>query len=186
MHLIWLILAIAILDQIIKQVVRIQMVLFQEIPVFGDVIRLKYIENPGMAFGIDPGNKLIFTLLTIAIVIGLIYYFFQIRQESLYQRVPVALILGGAIGNLIDRIFYGVWFQLDGWFHGRVVDYIDVDIPDIDFLGIYMSRWPIFNLADMAVSVGVILMIIFMNKGLKTDEPDGTNPGSDRSPDPAS
>ncbi|MCA0446815.1 MAG: signal peptidase II [Bacteroidetes bacterium] len=177
MKIFWLSFVIAVADQVIKQIIRTQFLLGETVSVIGDgFFRLSYIENPGMAFGIQPGNKMFFTLLTILIVIGLIVYQFQIRKDSLYQRLPLAIILGGAFGNLIDRIFYGVWFQMDTWFHGRVVDYLDFDFPDIDFAGIYMTRWPVFNLADMAVSIGVVLMIIFINKGsiLDEDDEDGT------------
>lgn len=173
MKIFWLSFVIAVADQVIKQIIRTQFLLGETVSVIGNgFFRLSYIENPGMAFGIQPGNKIFFTLLTLLIVAGLVVYLYQIRKDSLYQRLPLAIIMGGAFGNLIDRIFYGVWFQMDTWFQGRVVDYLDFDFPDIDFAGIYMTRWPVFNLADMAVTIGVILMILFINKGSVLDDED--------------
>ncbi len=138
------------------------MSLGQSITVIGDeLLRWTYIENPGMAFGIDPGNKLLFSIFTVLIVIWLCYYFWSVRNETLKLRIPLAIILGGAFGNLFDRLFYGIWFQQDAFLHGRVVDFIDFDIPNIDILGIHMNRWPVFNIADIAVSCGVIALIIF-------------------------
>ena len=128
-------------------------------PVLGDFFRLTYIENPGMAFGIDFGGKLFFSLFTIALTIGILYYLVRSQQESLRVRIPLALILGGAIGNLIDRTFYGVLFNDAPLFYGRVVDFFDVDFFDLNVFGISLSRWPVFNVADAAVTVGIILLL---------------------------
>jgi signal peptidase II len=71
------------------------------------------------------------------------------------------MILGGAVGNLIDRVFYGVLFDYAPLFHGRVVDFFDVDFFDISIFGYHMSRWAVFNVADACVTVGVILLLLF-------------------------
>lgn len=162
MKLLWISLLVFAVDLFTKQIVRIQMSLGQSITVIGDdLLRWTYIENPGMAFGIDPGNKLLFSIFTVGIVIWLCYYFWSVRNETMKLRVPLAIVLGGAFGNLFDRLFYGIWFQEDGFLHGRVVDFIDFDIPNIDMFGIHMNRWPVFNIADIAVSCGVIALILF-------------------------
>jgi signal peptidase II len=83
------------------------------------------------------------------------------------------MILGGAIGNLIDRIFYGVLFGDGSLFYGKVVDFIDVDFFDVDILGIHLSRWPVFNLADAAVSLGVLMLLVFHKKFTTADEVGG-------------
>lgn len=169
MRILWLSVFIFILDQVTKQIIRLTMDLGDSFSVLGEeFFRITYVENPGMAFGIDPGNKLLFSLLTIVIVLGLCYYMYTLRHESLSQRLPMAVVLGGAFGNLVDRVFYGLWFQEQPLLFGRVVDFMDFDFPDIDLWGFYMSRWPVFNVADMAVSTGVILMLIFM----KNESPD--------------
>ena len=130
-------------------------------PILGNFLRLTFIENPGMAFGIDVGGKLFLTVFSIFASIGIFIYLFRIRREPFVIRLALALILGGAIGNLIDRVFYGVIFGEGSLFYGKVVDFIDVDFFNLDFLGIHMSRWPVFNLADASVSIGVLMLVVF-------------------------
>ena len=130
-------------------------------PIIGDFLRITFIENPGMAFGIDVGGKLFLTVFSIVASIGIFVYLFKIRQEALVIRLALALILGGAIGNLIDRVFYGVIFGEGSLFYGKVVDFIDVDFFNIDFLGYHINRFPVFNVADSSVSVGVVMLLLF-------------------------
>ena len=128
-------------------------------PIIGDFFRLTYIENPGMAFGIDIGGKLFFSLFSIIASLGILYYLYRTRNENLAFRISLAMILGGAIGNLIDRVFYGVLFDEAPLFYGRVVDFLDVDFFNINLFGYHLTRWPVFNIADASVTCGVILMI---------------------------
>lgn len=129
------------------------------IPIIGDFLKLTFIENPGMAFGIHVNNKEYLALFTIVATIGLLFYLIRIRKESFWLRTPIALILAGAIGNLINRVFFGVIFSYAPLLHGNVVDFIDVEFFDLQILGYNMSRWPIFNLADVFVTIGVILLL---------------------------
>lgn len=129
--------------------------------VVGDLIRLTYIENPGMAFGIDFGGKLFLTLFSIAASIGIFLYLLRIKKESFIVRLSLAMILGGAIGNLIDRVFYGVIFGNAPLFYGQVVDFVDVDFFNLTLAGYSITRWPVFNIADASVSVGVVLLLLF-------------------------
>lgn len=146
-------LAIVILDQATKIVVKEFMFLGQSIEVFGSTFQLTFIENPGMAFGIRIGQEgsLIgrWFFATVSVVASgfLIYYIYRVRHERLLYRISLGLILGGAVGNLIDRVFYG-----------RVVDFFDFDFPDVFGL----SRWPIFNIADSSVVIGMIMMSLFV------------------------
>ncbi len=133
-------------------------------PILGNFLRLTFIENPGMAFGIDVGGKFFLTIFSIAASVGILVYLFKIRQEAFIIRFALAMILGGAIGNLIDRIFYGVIFGEGSLFYGKVVDFVDVDFFNIDFLGVHITRWPVFNIADASVSVGVLMLLIFHKK----------------------
>jgi signal peptidase II len=130
-------------------------------PIIGDFLHITFIENPGMAFGIDVGGKLFLTVFSIVASIGIFVYLFKIRQEALVIRLALALILGGAIGNLIDRVFYGVIFGEGSLFYGKVVDFIDVDFFNIDFLGYHINRFPVFNVADSSVSIGVVMLLLF-------------------------
>jgi len=130
-------------------------------PLLGNFLRLTYIENPGMAFGIDIGGKLFFSLFSIAASIAIVVYLYHARRESLGFRLSLAMILGGAVGNLIDRVFYGVIFGDASLFYGKVVDFLDMNFFDINFLGLQLTRWPVFNIADAAVTIGVLMLLFF-------------------------
>jgi signal peptidase II len=130
-------------------------------PIIGDFLRITFIENPGMAFGIDVGGKLFLTVFSIVASVGIFIYLFKIREEALVIRLALALILGGAIGNLVDRVFYGVIFGEGSLFYGKVVDFIDVDFFNIDFLGYHINRFPVFNVADSSVTIGVVMLLLF-------------------------
>lgn len=138
-------------------------------PVISDFLRLTYIENPGMAFGIDIGGKLFFSVFSILASIGIFMYLYKSRNESLVFRASLALILGGALGNLIDRVFYGVIFDEGPMFYGKVVDFLDTDFFDVNIFGYHMSRWPVFNVADASVTSGVFLMLFAHRKAVKEE-----------------
>jgi signal peptidase II len=129
--------------------------------ILGDFFRLTYIENPGMAFGIDIGGKLFFSIFSILASLAILIYLYMARGESLALRISLSMILGGAVGNLIDRVFYGVLFGDAPLFYGKVVDFLDVDFFNVDILGYHLSRWPVFNIADAAVTIGVVLLLFF-------------------------
>ncbi len=141
------------------------------IPVLGDFLRLTYIENSGMAFGIDVGGKIFFSLFSLIASIAIILYLHRVRTAPLGFRLALSMILGGAVGNLIDRMFYGIFFGYAPLFGGRVVDFIDVDFINIDVLGYHLSRFWVFNIADASVTVGVILLLLFHRVAVSQDEP---------------
>ncbi|MEK9137990.1 MAG: signal peptidase II, partial [Bacteroidota bacterium] len=101
--------------------------------------------------------------------IAILVYLYKAREESFALRMSLAMILGGAIGNLIDRVFYGVIFGEAPLFHGKVVDFFDIDFFNIDILGYHLSRWPVFNVADAAVTTGVVLLLFF-HRSTETEE----------------
>jgi signal peptidase II len=148
------------------------MYLGQMIPVWGDFFRFTFVENPGMAFGYDPGSsfKLIISIFSLVASIGLVFYLFAIRNKSLSLRIAIALILGGAIGNLIDRTFYGVIFDYAPLFYGKVVDFFDFDFFNFTLFGRSYDRWPVFNIADAAVTIGVLILVLFYKKHQDEDE----------------
>lgn len=135
------------------------------IPVIGDFFRITFIENPGLAFGFDPGIdfKLAISVFSVIASIGLLFYLFKIKDQKFPLRLSIAFILGGAIGNLIDRVFYGVFYGYAPLFYGKVVDFFDVDFFDFSILGKHYDRWPIFNIADASVTIGVLILLIFYN-----------------------
>lgn len=132
----------------------------ESIPLLGDWLKLTYIENPHMAFGLDITGKLFLVLFSFIAAIGILVYLYRHRQGALLLRLSLALILAGALGNLIDRTFYGVWYGQAPLFYGNVVDFMDLDLFTIHLFGSSFKFWPIFNVADAAVSVGVVMLLI--------------------------
>jgi len=123
---------------------------------------LTFVENPGIAFGIEFNNILRIAIVSfnIIIIIGLIIFLIKKRELKFGIWLSFALILGGAIGNMIDRIFYGVIFGYAPLFLGRVVDYIRIKTFTFSFFGRNYNSLPTFNIADIAISCGMILLII--------------------------
>jgi signal peptidase II len=186
------ILLILIADQALKIWVKTNMMIGEQIPIIGNSIMLYFIENPGMAFGMEiPGlfGKLILSIFRlVAIVLLSIYLHKTIKKGvSSFFVICIAMVIAGAAGNLIDSAFYGLIFsestnqiatlfpQEGGYaqfMHGHVVDMfycpvIDTHIPES--WPFWASKHiiffrPVFNIADSAITVSVILMIIFYRK----------------------
>jgi signal peptidase II len=145
--------------------------------IIGDFFKLTFVENPGIAFGIDVNetSKLLLSIFTLIASIGIFYYLWRSREQKLIVRLALACILGGAIGNLIDRTFYGVFYGYERIFYGHVVDFFNVDFFDFTIFGRTFDRWPIFNIADASVSIGVVLLLIFhKTPDTETAESQGT------------
>ena len=189
-------------DQILKIWVKTHMALGEEIPVLGSWFNLLFVENNGMAFGWLGGGgwwKLALSLFRIVAIVAL--FWILIRQAKKGTKFGVlfglALITAGAMGNIIDSVFYGRIFSEStfsqvaalfpdgggyaGWLHGRVVDMLYFPIIDVArenatwlpelFIGAdghFIFFRPIFNLADAAITIGVFYMLIFQWKWLKT------------------
>ncbi|PZX57841.1 lipoprotein signal peptidase [Algoriphagus chordae] len=177
-------LLVIIIDQAVKMLVHFEMDFGSpgQIPVFGDWFKLHYTTNPGMAFGMELGSdygKLLLTSFRLVAMVGIGYYLYYIidkKQPTLYI-VCIAMILGGAIGNLVDSVFYGVWLNnapynaSTPWFHGQVVDMFYFDIWEgylPEWLpvwgGSYTALWPIFNVADAAIFIGVAMILVFQGR----------------------
>ena len=152
---------VVVLDQITKIIIHNSMQLYESFKILGDFFRITYVENSGMAFGIQVANSGFFTVFAVIASIAIMIYLFRMKGEHLLARFSMALILGGAIGNLWDRIF-----------RGSVVDFIDFEFFDInipafrflfiDFPGYSMDRWPVFNVADMGITIGMSMLFIFI------------------------
>jgi signal peptidase II len=136
----------------------------QQHPIWG-IFNITFIENSGIAFGIYFGDefKLLVSLLTIAAVIALFFYLNKNKDKPLSFRLSVALIIGGALGNLIDRIFYGIFYGYSGLFYGRVVDFFDIRILNLLLFNKSFGNY-VFNFADVAVTVGVIMLLFVYGK----------------------
>ena len=141
---------VVVLDQLSKIWIKNNFVLFESRNIIGDFLRFSYIENPGIAFGIRLGNlKAMVTIISIAIASYLAFLLYNSKQFVYIEKLSLSLILGGAIGNLIDRIL----LYIPNSTYTGVVDFIDI--------GIATHRWYIFNIADSAVTVGIILYLIY-------------------------
>ncbi|MCX6153618.1 MAG: signal peptidase II [Candidatus Kapabacteria bacterium] len=137
----------------------------EQLPIIGATLQFIHVENAGGPFGIQFGvAKIFLSLFSVFASIALAWYLIKIKEYSLWIKIGVALIFAGAVGNLIDRVFYGVFFNEGALFYGKVVDFIQVDIPDVELFGMKYESYPIFNIADSLVTIGVALLIIFNNK----------------------
>jgi signal peptidase II len=176
-------LLVILIDQASKLLVHKYMNLHEEINVIGDWFRLHYLLNPGMAFGIRWNNefgKLALTVFRIAAMFGIAYYLIKMARRDAHRGFLwcMALILGGAVGNVIDSTFYGVFLgnhptdSPTPWFHGQVIDMLF--FPLFDF---YWPEWmpgvggeyflffsPVFNIADSSIFLGVVIILLFQRK----------------------
>lgn len=147
------------------------MYLYESHQILGDFLRFTFVENPGMAFGLNFGMPIVLGLFSIGASAFLVYLLKRTAKDGFTGlRLALALILGGAVGNLIDRVFYGVFYGYSGLFYGRVVDFVDINIPDINLFGLDLNRFYIFNIADAAVSIGVVLLLIYYPSKKHADE----------------
>ncbi|MBK6773634.1 MAG: signal peptidase II [Ignavibacteria bacterium] len=145
------------------------------INVIGNFFKITFIENPGMAFGLQIGGKLFLSLFTIFATLLLIGFLYKNRNEGLLLRIALSFILGGAIGNLIDRIFYGKIYDYAPIFYGKVVDFLHFDFPNFTIFGKNIYSWPIFNIADVFVTIGFLMILIGYKRIFDTAEKDQTD-----------
>ena len=188
-------LVIIIIDQASKLLVYKYMYLHQEINVIGDWFRLHYLLNPGMAFGIRWNNefgKLALTAFRMAAMVGIGYYLWNMAQRKAHPGFLwcMALILGGAVGNVIDSIFYGVVLNNHPpgsptpLFHGQVIDMLffplfDFYWPDwVPFVGgdYFLFFSPVFNIADSSIFVGVVVILLFQRRFFKDKDEEENAP----------
>lgn len=158
--------SIVIADQVTKLLVRgIQipflginiagMSLYSSREILGNLIQVTYVKNAGTAFGLGPGFTEVFAVFSLLATIAIFTYLYYIRDQGLGIRLSFALILGGAIGNMLDRVILGPIFDGAGLFQGRVIDFIDVNLFHLPF---------VFNIADAAVTVGVLMLLVFQRR----------------------
>lgn len=135
----------------------------QSINIIGSIFKFTFVENPGMAFGINVNGyfKLFLSLFSLIASVAIAVYIYKVREQKLLFRIALALILGGAVGNLIDRFFYGIIFDYAPLFYGRVVDFIHFDALGFTIFGKTFNSFPIFNIADSSVTIGVFILLIF-------------------------
>lgn len=161
-YLILIAAVVVILDQLTKYLVKTQMQLGQTIPLLGKVLGLTYIHNMGGAFGVFQGKQWLFLITGWGVTAALCIYIPKIARMHWVSAVSYALILGGAIGNLIDRSRFGY-----------VVDFVEVGLPGPwghNFA--WVNTFPCFNVADSGITVGItVLLIASMLVPEKKEEP---------------
>lgn len=165
MRVLWVSLAILVVDQLTKAWVAATMFPGQSIPLVGSVLKLTYTTNPGMAFGMEVGPKLFLTLFSIVATAAITGYLWAVRTAPWGYRLALAAVIGGALGNVIDRTFYGVIYGYAPLFYGEVVDFIHVNLfygtVNVPVLGpTFLPLFPIWNVADMAIVLGVAAIIV--------------------------
>ena len=168
MRVLWATVLIVLADQITKVVVKTSMYYGESIPVIGRLFRFTFTENPGMAFGLSVGSKLFLTLFSIVATIAILGYLWFVRKGPFGYRMALALILGGALGNVIDRVFYGaIWGEClpsppgaHRLFYGCVVDFLHVDLWTGQVGGRTIALFPIGNIADVTIIIGVVMVLV--------------------------
>lgn len=153
-------LSVIFLDQLTKYIISRTMYLGQSIKVINPFFSITYIKNPNAAFGISVGPPILIMILTSVATILLTVYFFRLREKGLLIYLGLAMIIGGAIGNLIDRLRMR-----------QVIDFIEI--------GVRKFKWPVFNIADSFVTIGIIAILwvwIFVKNKKENEDSLLTNP----------
>lgn len=130
--------SVFVLDQAIKFIIHKTMIVNQSIPVINNIFNITYVQNKGAAFGIFWGIGWPLILIGLLVILGIVYFHEKMKRND-FTQLPLALLLGGSMGNIFDRVF-----------RSYVIDYLDFRV------------WPVFNLADIMINVGVLLIIIHL------------------------
>lgn len=135
-------------DQVTKYLVRANLRPGQSVdltPWLGSIFHITYVTNSGAVFGLFQGLSHVFIVIAIIVIVALVWYYFRLSNGQWLVQLALALQLGGAIGNLIDRLRFG----------GLVIDFIDLNFWPL-------RRWAVFNLADASIVTGVIVLTVLM------------------------
>jgi signal peptidase II len=176
------ILLILLADQVLKTWVKTNMFIGQEFHLIKDFAIIHFTENNGMAFGMEFGGetgKLALSLFRILAVAGIGYGLHYLIKHKYHRGLTmnVAFIFAGALGNIIDSVFYGVIYKYESLFHGRVVDMFYFPLLQGNFPS-WLPVWggeefiffrPVFNVADASISIGVIMILIYQKVYFKEE-----------------
>ncbi len=148
---------VIILDQISKAIVVAAIPEGHLIEVIPDIFNLTYIENKGAAFGMLSEHRWVFMVISVLAIVGILFFLWKEKPESYWIKTTLAFILGGGIGNMIDRTF-----------RPGVVDFIDADFVQYPVIGLeggfsmHLEDFPIFNIADCFITVGCFTLIVYL------------------------
>jgi len=145
-------------DQWSKWLVMTRMVQGDSIPLIDGIFYLTYVRNPGAAFGMLPYRTVFFIAVTLAVITGIAFYFHRIPKGKVLLKTGLALQVGGAVGNLIDRLRFG-----------HVIDFFD------------FRFWPVFNVADIGIVIGVGILFIELVKNDRANDKNDSPTGSGQS-----
>jgi signal peptidase II len=179
-------------DQALKTWIKTNMYIGQEFKIIGNWFIIHFTENNGMAFGMEFGGefgKLALSLFRIAAVGGIGYGLYHLIRHKYHRGLilNVALIFAGALGNILDSVFYGLIYKYAGIFHGRVVDMFYFPILEGIFPA-WVPIWggedyvffrPVFNVADAAISVGVIIILVYQKRYFKEEVVEEIGPNNE-------
>ena len=199
-HIILIILLVVVADQALKLYIKTNFYINEHHNIIGSWFRLHFVENEGMAYGWKFGGnwgKMLLTLFRLAAVIFGVFYIKKIIEKKYHPGfiICAALIFSGALGNLIDSMFYGLIFEdssglsynvakifpehgYAGFLHGKVVDMLYFPIIRNAHFPAWVPFWggedfeffrPIFNLADASISTGIITILVFQKRFFKTN-----------------
>lgn len=185
-HYFALAIAIIVMDQLSKYLVHQNMHEYGSIPLLGDWLSLNYQTNPGMAWGqklsfLGDYAKITLTSFRVVVACLIPWYMIKLHQKGASKGLIlcIALVLAGAVGNLVDSLFYGMLDErllvegpLFPFMHGKVIDMVYVDIYhsyDFPFLG-ELHLWPVFNIADASIFCSLIAILIFNKRFFPEEE----------------
>lgn len=145
-----IILGVVALDQATKWIVMLNMELGESVPLIEDIFHFTYIRNSGASFGSFSDSRWVFMVISTVMIAAMIFYLVKYRPSKKLMYIPISMIIGGGVGNMIDRLFYGESFG-----NGTVVDFLDFcAFPDL-------WMW-IFNVADAFVVVGAGILFVYL------------------------
>ncbi len=143
------------MDRFSKWLVKKNFHLGESIPVLGSFFQLTYVENKGGAFGIQLGGSFFYFIASLLVILYILFYLWRHPADGKLSRTSLALILGGAFGNLYDRLLYG---SVTDFFDFEFFDISPFRLGPLHFDG--MERWPVFNIADSAVTIGIVFLLL--------------------------
>jgi len=135
-------------DQITKVLAVRGLTDAQPVSVLGSFVQFTLVYNQGGALGTNLGSSTYYLIASILILLFVLYYIYLARQDRILA-ITLSFVAGGALGNIVDRIRLG-----------RVIDFIDVDIPDVNLFGYHLERWWTFNIADAAITCAIVVLLV--------------------------